>query len=67
MISDSYSGAFKLFPSLPEVKARSRGTGMGARHPPEIFRFQLNSATEVEFCLLKSMSMETTVSKYCQS
>ena len=37
----------------------------GARAPPEIFRFELNSATNVEFCLLKwQLSMEATVSKY---
>ena len=30
-----------------------RGKDRGARAPPEIFRFELNSATKVEFCLLK--------------
>ena len=35
------------------LQARSRGRSKGARAPPEIFRFELNSATKVEFCLLK--------------
>ena len=29
------------------------GEAEGARAPPEIFRFELNFATKVEFCLLK--------------
>ena len=29
------------------------GGAGGARAPPEIFRLELNSATKVEFCLLK--------------
>ena len=31
----------------------SGGEAGEARAPPEIFRFELNSATKVEFCLLK--------------
>ena len=47
------------------LQGRSSG---GARPPPEIFRFELNSATKKEFCLRKlngQLPMETTVSKYC--
>ena len=35
------------------LQARSKGRGRGLEAPPsEIFRFELNSATKVEFCLL---------------
>ena len=36
------------------IQARSRGRGRGGSSPPpEIFRLELNSATEVDFFLLK--------------
>ena len=50
----------KLFRDIIEVdsiqlnlQARSRGRDRGARAPPEIFRFELNSASKVKFCLLE--------------
>ena len=40
---------------LLEGQARSRERGRGVKLPPspEIFRFELNSTTKVEFCSLK--------------
>ena len=35
------------------IQACSRGEAGGSRAPPEIFRFELNSATKKEFCLRK--------------
>ena len=45
------------------------GEALGARALPEMIRFELNSATKVEFCLLKwtAVNMAATVSKYCRS
>ena len=51
------------FDSIHSSASAGGETGGGARAPPEIFRFELNSATKVEFCLLKwQLSMEATVS-----
>ena len=35
------------------IQAGSRGRGWGRLQPLEILRFKINSATKVEFCLLK--------------
>ena len=46
--------AFVMFMKIcHQPQAHSRGRGRGARAPPEMFRFELNSAIEVEFCLLQ--------------
>ena len=51
------------------MQARSREGGRGGSSPPpEIFRLELISATNLEFCYQnRQPSMEATVSKYCRS
>ena len=47
------TGFFHIEKNRALHQARSKAKGRGALAPTEIFRFEQNSATKVEFCLLK--------------